>query len=156
MADPLMAYFIVNEWLWDHIKAGDSHERATASKLLKALVASNHRLVLVEDSPFDHKAWASCKSRDMVVQRLGVIFLQTFRINLDRCHRLRLADLPPLPDMLAKQVNPDDHYLAQAQLALPGAIVVTTDTKLRDTLQKNRIHCISREQFLSEYFNIPA
>jgi hypothetical protein len=53
-----------------------------------------------------------------------------------------------LPEELAAAAKPDDHYLIQAQLAVDGAIVVTTDNPLREALDSADLPCISREEFL--------
>jgi len=57
-----------------------------------------------------------------------------------------------LSDDLASSIKPDDHYLIQAQLNVSGAVLVTTDTPLREVVLKTGLQCLSREEFLSTYF----
>jgi len=146
--------FVINEWLW-HDLAGDNGlqaQRETFS-VVEKFPASDHRLVWIQGSRFDQKAWNLCKgTQPMIVQRIGRAFVLTVRENADRCLILTSESLIALPDNLASSTNVDDHYLLQAQLTVGGAILVSTDTPLREAAGTAGLHSLSRDEFLKTYF----
>jgi predicted nucleic acid-binding protein len=88
----------------------------------------------------------------MAVQRIAGVYVANLRLNSDRSLILRPEDVPTLPNELASAVDPDDHYLVQAQLSTAGAILVTTDGDLCQAVNQAGLACITREEFLSTYF----
>lgn len=150
-----MAVFVINEWLWSDVPGhnGPDNQRE-GFKVIVKLPVSQHQIVVVEGSAFDQKAWKLCKSTDtnpMVVQRIAGAYAKSLRLDSNRCLILRSETLAPLPPELASATNPDDHYLVQAQLASPGAILVTTDGELCEAVKQVHLSCISREEFLNTY-----
>lgn len=89
----------------------------------------------------------------MIVQRIGGVYAASVRLNSDRCLILKNEAVADLPDDLAASTNPDDHYLVRAQLTVAEAILVTTDAPLREAVRKAGLDCLSREEFLSTYFD---
>jgi len=148
-----MADFVLNEWLWSDLSGanGLSAQREALS-VIEKLSASDHRIVVIEGSSFDQKAWNLCKStHPMIVQRIAGVYVANVRQNTDRCVILRPAAVVALPDELASAIKPDDQYLVQAQLSMSGAILVTTDKALCEAVAKAGLSCLSREKFLSTY-----
>lgn len=150
-----MADFVINEWLWADL-AGSNQQKAQADSLafIEQFTKSNHRLVLLEGSPFDQKAWSLCESQNPLHKHLSKLFVLGVRQDPQRVFILNAQNLPALPGDLANRVKPDDHYLVQAQLAVPGAALVTTDEPLTVLLQEAGLPFMSREQFLLTYFGI--
>ena len=149
-----MADFVINEWLWSDIsgKNGLQLQRETFS-VIEKLPASDHRIVIIEGSAFDQKAWNLCKSSNpMLVQRIAGAYVANVRANSDRCLILKSEAVVSLPEELASATKADDHYLLRAQLAVTGAILVTTDAPLQETAIKAGLKCLSREEFLATYF----
>src|SRR5579863_924264 len=148
-----MAVFVVNEWLWHDLSGNNGpSQQSEAFSIIEKLPASDHRIVVIEGSSFDQKAWSLCKSANPIVQRIAGAYVANVRANSDRCQTLKPGDVAAFPQELALAIKPDDRYLVQALLSVPGAILVTTDGDLRDALGKTGLNCISREQFLSTYF----
>jgi len=148
-----VAVFVINEWLWADLSGDNGRDRQLAAvSLIGHLAVSEHRIVVIEGSQFDRKAWNLCKSTDALVVRSVVAFVKDIRQNSDRCLILRAEAAPALPDELAAGIKPDDHYLIQAQLAVEKAILVTTDNPLREALARTGLSCISREEFLRTCF----
>ena len=149
-----MATFVINEWLWADLSGGNGPQRQReAFNVIDKLPKSHHQIVVIEGSPFDQKAWNLCKSTNpMLVQRIAGAYVANLRQDSDRCLLLRPSALPNLPQQLASATNIDDHYLVQAELAVTGAILVTTDGDLCQAVKQAGLACISREQFLSTYF----
>jgi hypothetical protein len=108
--------------------------------------------VIIEGSQFDRKAWNLCKSTNPLVVRSVVAFVKDVRQNSDRCLILKPEAAATLPDELAERIKPDDRYLIQAQLAVAGAVLVTTDNPLREVLGRAGLGCMSREEFLANCF----
>ncbi len=148
-----MAIFVINEWLWHDLSGSNGLlNQRQAFSVIEKLPASDHRIVLVEGSPFDQKAWNLCKSTNPIVQRIAGVYVVNVRQNSDRCLILKLEEVDALPDELASAIKPGDQYLVQAQRSVSGAILVTTDNRLREALDKAGLNCLSREEFLRIYF----
>lgn len=147
-----MAVFAINEWLWADVlgQNGAVAQRESFIAIVK-LAESDHRLVIIEGSAFDRKAFALCKGAPMIAQRMAGVLLKELRLNSDRCHLLKPDAMLPLPKELAYSVKDDDHYLVQAQQSVPGAILVTTDSALREAVLRANLKCLSREDFLKTY-----
>lgn len=145
-----MATFIIDEWLWADLSGSNGVEqRREAFSFIETLAGSQHRIVTIEDSAFDRKAWNLCKSTDAIAQRIAAFYVRNIRQNSDRCLILSPTNLPILPDELAQAVKFDDRYLVQAQLSVPEAHVVTTDEPLREILRRYECSCWLRGDFLT-------
>lgn len=148
-----MAIFVINEWLWADLSGSNGLQaQREAFSVIEKLAASDHRIVVIEGSSFDQKAWNLCKSTNPIVQRIAGAYVANVRQNSDRCLIFKPEAAVALPDELASATEPDDHYLVQAQLTVIGAVLVTTDKLLRDAVGKAGLSCLSREEFLSTYF----
>jgi hypothetical protein len=148
-----VATFVINEWLWSDL-SGDNGLQAQRDsfRFVEKLPASDHRIVVIEYSPFDRKGWSLCRGDNpMIVQRIGGVYAANVRLNSDRCLILKSEAVAILPDDLAGATNPDDHYLLRAQLTVAEAILVTTDAPLREAARNAGLNCLSREEFLSTY-----
>jgi hypothetical protein len=149
-----VAAFVINEWLWSDLSGVNGREnQRQAFEIIVNLPSSGHRIVVIENSPFDRKGWGLCRNDNpMVVQQIGGVYKANVRLNSDLCLILRGEAIATLPDGLAAATKPDDHYLVQAQLSVNGAILVTTDVPLREAVSGAGLACLSREDFLSTYF----
>lgn len=148
-----MAIFVINEWLWhDLLGSNGLLNQRQAFAVIEKLPASDHRIVVIEGSSFDRKAWNLCKNTDLIVQRIAGAYVRNVRQNSDRCQLLKPEAVVALPDELASAIKPDDQYLVQAQLSVSEAILVTTDDPLREAVGKAGLSCLSREVFLRTYF----
>lgn len=146
-----MAVFVINEWLWaDAVGDNGAEAQGEAYELITRLADSNHQIVVLEGSRFDQKGWGICRNtQSLVIQRLATQFVKNLRQNLDRCHLLKPDDILPLPTGLSSKVKSDDHYLVQCLIAVPGAILVTTDGDLCEVVVESGQACISRKEFLA-------
>ncbi|MBI3491079.1 MAG: hypothetical protein HY047_04720 [Acidobacteria bacterium] len=148
-----MAQFVINEWLWaDSSGANGQAAQSVVLDFLDRLARSDHRIVVIEGSMFDTKAWALCKMRDTIAVEIVKIYIGRVRQNLDRCLLLDFNQVAALPDHLATAIKDDDHYLLRAQRTVGDAAIVTTDEPLRTVLAEHGIPCLSREGFLAAYF----
>lgn len=148
-----MADFVINEWLWADLSGSNGLQlQREAFSIIEKLPASDHRIVVIEGSAFDQKAWTLCgNSNRMIVQQMAGRYVKDVRKS-SRCLTLKPDTVPDLPEELASATKADDHYLLQAQLTVKGAILVTTDAPLREAVVKAGLSCLSREEFLRRYF----
>ena len=148
-----MAQFVINEWLWADLSGsnGVAKQKETFA-FLKRFAGSPHQCVIIANTAFDQKAWALCSSNDPIVLETGKLFVLQVRQNSDRCLILDPTTVEALPVEFAREVKEDDHYLVHAQLGVPGAILVTTDGPLRESVHRHNLPCLSREEFLVKYF----
>src|SRR5579863_9881151 len=145
-----MADFVINEWLWSDLSGdnGPDAQRETFY-VIERFPKSDHRMVFIEGSAFDQKAWSLCKhTSPTIVQRIGGVFVTSVRQNSDHCLILKPGEVVVLPDNLASATKLDDHYLLQAQLTARGSILVTTDADLYEVVNKAALPCLSRKEFL--------
>ncbi|MHB8526143.1 MAG: hypothetical protein ACYDD2_08320 [Candidatus Acidiferrales bacterium] len=151
-----MADFVINEWLWEDASGKNGTRPQTeALAVITTLAAADHRIVVIEGSPFEQKVWNLCKSSNIIVRTIVREFLGRLRYNLDRSLIYSSEAVTVLTEELASAIKPDDHYLVQAQLTATGAILVTTDAPLREVATKVGLTCLSREQFLDAYIREP-
>jgi hypothetical protein len=144
-----LALFVINEWLWADASGENGLEaQQDALRVVETLAASEHRVVLVEGSPFEMKAWALCRSPNVAVKGLVKAWFGSVRQSSDRCILIRRDEADALPEELARSLKPDDHYLVQSQRARTGAILVTTDQPLQRHVREAGLPCYSREEFL--------
>lgn len=148
-----MAIFVINEWIWHDLSGENGPPAQTETlKALTRLAERRHRIVVVEGSPFDRKAWALCKKGDrLVVQAVVRDYIKSVRLDSDRCILLRREDMAALPAELASATKADDHYLVQSLFKVEGAVLVTTDSDLRSALVKAGRTCLTREEFLTAH-----
>lgn len=144
-----MADFVINEWFWSDLSGSNGMPRQRETfQVIETFPRLDHRIIVLKASPFDQKAWNLCKNTNpMIVQRIAGAYVKNIRQS-DRCIILTPEVLAPLPEELASAIKADDHYLVQAQRAVPGSILVTTDIPLRDVVAKTGLPCQSRDEFL--------
>lgn len=144
-----MADFVIDEWLWEDASGANGQEpQKQALTVITVLAASDHRLIFVEGSAFDRKAWNLCRSSNIVVVAIVREFLGRIRYNSDRCMVLKPEALSSIPNGLAASVEAKDHYLVQAQEFVAASILVTTDGPLHAEMKKAGRNCLSRDEFL--------
>ncbi len=150
-----MALFVINEWLWADI-SGVNGPRALshAVSFIEAIPRSEHKLVILSGSCFDQKAWALCKNQTNIGAHVAKIFVVDIRQNSDHVLIIHPESATNLPAELESKVKPDDQYLVRLLITVTGAILVTTDAPLREILNEFDLPSMSREQFLSEYFQL--
>lgn len=132
---------VVNEWLLDYLRPDAKEEdKNLAMKFVNSWVQNCHKVVIRRNSPFTSKFYRymgqsggdiACRQR--FSKLFGVLFLDPERTRiLDDC------DVKALPKDLADKIPSDDKYLIELWHSVPGSVVVTTDEKLKDSLQGQR------------------
>jgi hypothetical protein len=148
-----MAVFVINEWLWaDSSGENGLPAQRETFKFITQLAASEHRIVFIEGSSFDKKAWNLCKRTDVIGGAIASAFVRGVRQDSNRCLILKPEPAIAIPDDLAAATKPDDHFLLHAMLRVPDSVLVTTDGPLREAVTRAGLTCLSREEFLRNYF----
>ena len=148
-----MTDFVINEWLW-HEARGEAGQAAQkrALEFLAALPDSGNKIIIIEGTAFDTKAWALSRSDDQVIRLIAKSYHLRVRQNSDCCAIFDQAAVPEFPVALENDVKDDDRYLIRAQLAVPNATIVTTDGPLIQALTKHTLPCLHRDQFFQTHF----
>jgi hypothetical protein len=142
--------FVINEWFLEwHKPDATPEEQQKARTFTKWLINSEHRIVMLRDSDFTRKL--NQIRRDFNFHYMSNLELKLFFsqviINPARC---RIIDEPPvLPDetiaILKRPSEPPLHniesdiYLFEAAEATIEKIIVTTDTKLIDHFEGQKL-----------------
>lgn len=148
-----MADLVLNEWLWSDLRRETSAEKHRQSlQLLLTIHQRPDRIIVVRDSPFAHKAWRLSAEAVDVEQREAIrLFKNVYLADSAKCLLLEPAALPQLPAEMTERCKDDDHYLVQAQEAMPGSIIITTDQPLMDALNACNRPCRHRDEWIGQY-----
>jgi hypothetical protein len=150
----IVAIFVINEWLPEDCSGANGiKKQREAFDAIVLLASSSHTVIVMEGSPFEVKFWRLCReNRDIVIRGIAREYVLGLRQNIDRCLVLKPEEGANLPEALAASTKEDDHYLLRSQLAVPNSILVTTDGDLCQAAKTAGLTCLSREEFLEEYF----
>lgn len=127
---------VVNEWLPEYLRPdANANETELVDKFVKAWLDKCDRVVIRRNSPFTSKFYTymyqsgrylACRKRFEVLFHL---FFDSERTAIvDECN------IKELPQDIAKIVPDDDKYLVELWHSVPGSVIVTTDTPLRNKL----------------------
>ncbi len=155
--------FVINEWYLDwHRPDAAPSEQAAARKFLEWLQASQHRVVVLRDSPFIQKLHTY--RRDFDYHLMSRIYLKLFFSqildNPDKCRILEEPTTLPLEieELLRRPLeNPltnyeSDRYLFQAAETTEAKIIITTDVKLMKHFEGNgRFELWSVDEFWARF-----
>jgi hypothetical protein len=143
---------VVNEWLLEYLlPSARAEELELATRFINGWVSRSDRVLIRRSSPFASKfyrymAHSGCDSacRERFSKLFSFLFLDSERTRiLDDC------DIQGLPEDLASEIPSDDRYLIELWHSVPGSAIVTTDSKLKRSLQQ---HSPSAEIYLLEEF----
>ncbi|MCJ7655893.1 MAG: hypothetical protein MUO97_11475 [Dehalococcoidia bacterium] len=127
---------VVNEWLLDYLRPdADASETDLVDKFVKAWLEKCDKIVIRENSPFASKFYAYMyQSGGYPAYRKRFEVLFHLFLDSDRTVKVNECDIKELPQELAKIVPNDDKYLVELWYSVPGSVIVTTDSKLRNKL----------------------
>ncbi len=154
--------FVINEWYLDwHRPDAAPSEQAAARKFLEWLQASQHRVVVLRDSPFIQKLHTY--RRDFNYHPMCKIFLKQFFTILENADRCRILEEPPtlppeIEELLRRPLeNPlsnyeSDRYLFESSETTDAKIIITTDVKLVKHFEGNgRFQLWSVDEFWAKF-----
>ena len=149
--------FVINEWFLDwHRPSAGPIDQQRARDFVGWLLESEHRIVLLRQSPFTQKLNAYRREfhyHPMCQLYLKIFFSQVVE-NPDKCRILETA--PMLPEeteaRLAVGNFGSDRYLFQSAADTAQRLIVTTDQKLIDHMnQKDGFNLILPEELFQIY-----
>ena len=147
--------FVFNEWFLDwHRPAATKEEKRNVRRIFEWLLANEHRLVVLADSPFTQKLhnYRRLFSSGFTGAALKE-FISAILLNSKKC---RLLEMPPdlTADIIEKLTIGNfasDYYLFESAETTEEKVIVTTDTKLIKHFEDNgRFQLWSVEDFLSK------
>lgn len=141
--------FIIDEWLWSDLEGENGEEKQKeAFQFLEKLYNKCDKIAVAEGSKFMNKAWKFVKkAQDVVRRKIAKFCVNMILLNLAKCEEIDIKDET---DINLAGINPDDLYLIKTYYKTKAPII-TTDIKLKSTLEKNNIPCKLRDDFLREY-----
>src|SRR5216684_8011417 len=147
-----MTALILDEWLWSDLKLTNGLPKQKESvALLLALQNTPDRLIVVIESPFEKKFWDLCKTANDSIQRNAVKIFRSIFFDSSKCLQISRDELPAIPLALQENCKEEDQYLVQAQHAVPGSIIITTDQPLIKLLNDQSLPCEHRDTWLVDY-----
>jgi hypothetical protein len=143
---------VVNEWLLEYLRPdADVEKTKLAIRFIGDWVDRCDRVLIRKSSPFVSKFYkymgqsggeSACRER--FSKLFSLLFLDSERTGVfDDC------DIQDLPQDLVGVIPSDDRYLIELWHSAPGSVIVTKDTRLKDSLQR---HSPSAKIYLLEEF----
>jgi hypothetical protein len=127
---------VVNEWLLDYLRPDAEPDQIELSiKFVNAWVEKSDRVIIRKTSPFTRKLYNymdQCRGYQICLGRFRALN-NLFR-DSDKTRMLDDCDISEIPENLAAKTPTDDRYLVELWYSVPGSVIVTTDSKLRNKL----------------------
>jgi hypothetical protein len=153
-------FLILDEWVIHDLQNdnGKEKQRETFLFLKKIEERKFDKLVIVKNSKFIKKLYNFLGISDSVEFKTKSRFLVRSLIqDFQKTEFVELAILineKQINNKILLNVNVDDHYLVLAYFYFKtkeDTIIVTTDKKLKETLEQNGIFIKFRDEFLNNY-----
>ncbi len=149
-----MADLVVDEWLWSDL-AGENtvEQQREAYGFLEAVWNKCDRVVTVRGSRFDQKATDLWRHTDRTRRGIARFYKDRFSYNSDKSVMLEEDQLEDLPEQLAAEIEPADHYIVRAYFTSKARVIITSDSPLKDVLTRHGIACDHRLAFVPAYIS---
>lgn len=148
---------VVNEWLLEYLRPDASiDEKGLVSQFLNAVVKKCDKIVIRRPSPFLSKYYRFMKEfgRDTAFKTRFTKLNQLLFHNSDKTTIIDDSDVKPLPREIEEKVPTDDRYLVELAYSSTDRIIVTTDSRLKEELQKKSVLKVYLlEEFLKDYLS---
>lgn len=149
-----MAFLILDEWLWSDAACENGVDRQRETiRFVVAIFEICDRIVVVRGSRFQQKAEKFWKHTDSVRRTFSKFFNKSILYNSAKGVLVDPDELAPLPQNVTQEIQLEDRYLVQAQLAMPESMVITTDIQLKTILDRYSIPCKHRDNYLPQYLS---
>jgi len=143
---------IIDEWLWADLNGENSEtKQEEALKFLETLYKKCDKIVTAKGSKFQKKEWNFSKNsgKDITLRKIARFYFGFIKSNSEKYEEVKIEDNK---EINLEDINPDDVYLVKIYKKVK-APVITTDEKLKKILDKNKIPCKLREEFIKKYLN---
>jgi hypothetical protein len=156
-------FLILDEWLIHDLEnESDTIRQNESFQFLMKIKEKCDKIILVEDSKFMNKLWDFSKKASTVILKRKFKFLKDiFLYNSQKTKSINLhsIDIQNCSNFL-EGVNTDDHYLVLSYIYFKNlkqkdeeVIIITTDKKLKETIEKKGISIEFRDDFIRKYKN---
>lgn len=141
--------FIVDEWLFH---PEDKEMTLKYTMFLEKLLEKCDKIGILERSSWVRKMFDIYKNtEDPVENSFKSYLVNKIFYNSDKCIKKEETNLPKSLNL--KSVNRKDRYLAKAYFLTGADCIITTDSRLKDELEKIGIKSFEKEEFLSDYLS---
>jgi len=153
-------FLILDEWVVHDLQNDNGKDRQIETvQFLEKVGRKYDKLVVVRDSKFLKKIWNffSSISGSNVEFRGKVRLVKSLIQDTEKTEFIEskiLKNGNQINNRFLSQVNEDDHYLALAYFHFKNieeTIIITTDKKLKETLEQNGVSIRFRDEFLINY-----
>jgi len=151
--------FVINEWLLHDLKGDNGQEaQKEAYSFLTKLVDKCDRIAILRQSPWMDKAYELMKVNTLPVRTLSkFLHLQILRNSAKCLVVTRKETRNFLEEVIIKKIPEDDLYLIDTFCLAKADIIITSDTRLQESLKDTKIarslKVTLRNDFLNEYLN---
>jgi hypothetical protein len=154
-------FLILDEWIFYDLQNKNGEDRQEESfRFLGKIYEKCDKIVWIKESKFENKYWNFSKIAQWNTELSKKFkFLEGyFRYNLSKIKFVELSNINHLREEIKKvleKIKNDDHYIVLSYFILKEktqeCIIVTTDGKLKNTLEEEGINIKLRDEFIKEY-----
>jgi len=152
---------ILDEWLFHDLgnDNGKERQKETFYFLLK-IKERDDKIVLIKNSKHWRKFWSFPERffKNLEIKKKMKVLKNSFFLDSNKTLIIEeLDDSHYLGDNINifKDMNPDDYYLLSAYIKVKddglNPIIITTDNKLKQTLEKHQLNIEFRDEFIKNY-----
>jgi len=153
--------YILDEWIIHDLQGDNKEDKQKESfRFLEKIKEECNKIVLVQKSKFMKKIWDFSKkasnSENIKLKQIFRFLKDSIIFNSEKGNHVDLQGIKSEHYAhILKDVNPDDHYLifCYEYLKQEGeeTVIITTDIKLKNTLEREGISIKSRDEFIKEH-----
>jgi predicted nucleic acid-binding protein len=130
--------FVIDEWIY-HRLAKEETLDATAT-FLKRVFEVCDKMVLREDTPLTKKIYNLSEESSYAVPKKQAFikwFMKAFLYNTNKVKWVQESDIVPIPETTKKDIpDTEDFYIIEMAHSTADKILITSDQKLKATLEK--------------------
>lgn len=137
--------------LWHDLSGENGKEKQKETfNFLETMYKKCDKIVVAKNSKFVEKEKEFSKiALDILKHKIAKLYFGLIRFNSQKCEEVDIENIEEEIDFTG--INPDDMYLLKIYYKIKAPII-TTDIKLKNSLENKNIECKLRDDFLKEYF----
>jgi hypothetical protein len=149
---------ILDKWIFHDLQNGEDRQQESF-RFLEKIKEKCDKIAWIQNSKFENKYWSFAKlsSRDTELKMKFKFLEFSFRFNSLKIQLLDVKNdnLYYETKEIFKKINKDDHYILlsyfYSKKENQECIIITTDVKLKDILEKEGIAIKLRDEFIEKY-----
>lgn len=142
---------IIDEWIWHDLSGENGEEKLKeAFKFIEFVYEKCDKIVTKTDSKFEKKFFNFCERSDLISRKITNFYKNYILYNSEKYIGVNEKECQQISVDISTEIKPDDQYLVKLSYKLQGPII-TTDNPLLKILEKYKIRCEHRDNFLPNY-----